>query len=285
MMSYRQKHYNIPRTKLGDSFAAIVNNDELLQDRSALVRMVKMVSYHYFRNMNILDNSYTDPERRVRYVEEMRSLPWGYKGPDRMWVEGVTIPLRVSPFSRYSEFDLCIASGNGQMYANEPNVGLRGKLRNGGNWSGITWVKAPTDLLALINLEQLRTGFTFGDFYTECPDDYPAAQILPRLLDDKDRVDWLAAMQGMVKFFTPELKDPKRLLSLEANCIPLERLTDPQRIRALPVASVIAVVEHFRAHSGLEVGALNAHVYKAILDVVETHVPGSYIHHYLKCIK
>ena len=157
-MSYRQQHYQIPDSPLGRSFRLIINNDELIQGRKDLLAAIKNTARQWFPNQNILDNPFVLPEGRVRYVAEMISRPWGMKGPDRMWCEGITIPLRASSQSLYSEMELCIAAGNGQLSSTKPTVGLRGKHKRTGHWTPIDWIPNPDELRYLFRRE-LRAAY------------------------------------------------------------------------------------------------------------------------------
>lgn len=154
-MSYRQKYYQIPDTPVGRSFRRIINNDELIQGRKDLLATIKNTARQWFPMQNILDNPFVLPEGRVRYIAEMISRPWGMKGPDRMWCEGITIPLRASSQSLYSEMELCIAAGNGQMSYTKPTVGLRGKHKRTGHWGPIDWIPN-SDALHYLFRRELR---------------------------------------------------------------------------------------------------------------------------------
>lgn len=138
-MSYRQEFYCIPNTPLGESFRGLINNTDLLQDRRCLLANLKNTAFHFFHRQNILSLNCTDTEGRVRYIAELCSRPWGMKGPERMWCEGIAIPLRPRDTNIHSGVELCIAGGNGQLWSTKPTVGLRYKSPTDGSWSDVRW--------------------------------------------------------------------------------------------------------------------------------------------------
>jgi len=138
-MSYRQQYYQIPKTPLGESFRELINNDDLIHDRRCMLANLKNVAHQWFHGLNILNFNPVDPNGRVRYIDEMCSRPWGMKGPERMWCEGVAIPLRPREKHIHDALELCIAGGNGQLWSTKPTAGLRYKSAADGSWSNIRW--------------------------------------------------------------------------------------------------------------------------------------------------
>lgn len=138
-MSYRQQYYQIPKTPLGESFRELVNNDDLIHDRSCMLANLKNVAHQWFHGLNILKFNPVDPNGRVRYIDEMCSRPWGMKGPERMWCEGFAIPLIPRERHIHVAVELCIAGGNGQLWSTKPTAGLRYKSAADGSWSNIRW--------------------------------------------------------------------------------------------------------------------------------------------------
>lgn len=138
-MSYRQRHYQIPKTPLGESFRELINNDDLIHDRRCMLANLKNVAHQWFNGLNILNFNPVDTNGRVRYIDEMCSRPWGMKGPERMWCEGIAIPLRPREKHIHEAVELCIAGGSGQLWSTKPTAGLRYKSAADGSWSNIRW--------------------------------------------------------------------------------------------------------------------------------------------------
>lgn len=138
-MSYRQQYYQIPKTPLGESFRELINNDDLIHDRRCMLANLKNVAHQWFHGLNILNFNPVDQNGRVRYIDEMCSRPWGMKGPERMWCEGVAIPLRPREKHIHEAVELCVAGGNGQLWSTKPTAGLRYRSAADGSWSNIRW--------------------------------------------------------------------------------------------------------------------------------------------------
>lgn len=208
-MSYRQQFYSIPKTNVGDSFRDLINNDDIIQDRRCLLANLKNVARQYFYHQNILALNCTDSTGRIRYINEMISRPWGMKGPDRMWCEGIAIPLRSREPNVHSELELCVAGGNGQLWSTKPTVGLRYKSAADNSWSAIRWFGTREALwLQLRHDAQFRevTPLTEGSIDGH---DIKAHPIMLGLYPHTSHVGDLYAAAAenadqLVKFFSPE---------------------------------------------------------------------------------